>query len=81
MALRVYFDNCCLNRPFDNQKQLSVNLETRAKLHIQGCIRAKRVELVSSYVLSVEVNKNRDTHKRGIYVEVQDGQTHHNQPH
>jgi predicted nucleic acid-binding protein len=64
MALRIYFDNCCLNRPFDNQKQLSVNLETRAKLHIQGCIKAKRVELVSSYVLLVEINKIRETHKR-----------------
>ncbi|MDR0197305.1 MAG: hypothetical protein LBI36_03700 [Oscillospiraceae bacterium] len=64
MALRIYFDNCCLNRPFDNQKQLSVNLETRAKLHIQGCVKTKQAELVSSYVLSVEINKIREPYKR-----------------
>jgi predicted nucleic acid-binding protein len=58
-----------LNRPFDNQKQLSVNLETRAKLHIQGCIKAKQVELVSSYVLLVEVNKIREPHKRNSIVD------------
>ncbi len=30
--MRVYLDNCCYNRPFDEQDQLSVRLETEAKL-------------------------------------------------
>ena len=33
--MRVYLDNCCYNRPFDEQDQLSVRLETEAKLYIQ----------------------------------------------
>ena len=30
--MRVYLDNCCYNRPFDEQKQLCVRLETVTKL-------------------------------------------------
>ena len=30
--MRVYLDNCCYNRPFDNQGQIKVFLETLAKL-------------------------------------------------
>ena len=33
--MRVYFDNCCYNRPFDEQTQLKVRLETEAKMEIQ----------------------------------------------
>ena len=29
--MRVYLDNCCYNRPFDEQTQLKVRLETEAK--------------------------------------------------
>ena len=35
MKLRVYLDNCCFNRPFDNQLQPRIRFETQAKLHIQ----------------------------------------------
>jgi predicted nucleic acid-binding protein len=33
--MRLYLDNCCFNRPFDNQEQLKIKLETEAKLFIQ----------------------------------------------
>jgi hypothetical protein len=33
--LRVYLDNCSFNRPFDDQMQLKVILETEAKQFIQ----------------------------------------------
>jgi hypothetical protein len=33
--MRIYLDNCCFNRPFDNQTQLKIHLETEAKLFIQ----------------------------------------------
>jgi len=28
----IYLDNCCYNRPFDDQSQLRVRLEAEAKL-------------------------------------------------
>jgi hypothetical protein len=35
---RIYLDNCCFNRPYDNQNNLLVLLETEAKLFIQDLI-------------------------------------------
>ena len=37
--MRVYLDNCCYNRPFDDQTQLKVRLETEAKLFVQQLMR------------------------------------------
>ena len=31
--MRVYLDNCCYNRPFDDQAQIKVLLETLAKMN------------------------------------------------
>lgn len=33
--MRVYLDNCCYNRPFADQDQLKVRLETVTKLAVQ----------------------------------------------
>lgn len=33
-TLRIYLDACCLNRPFDNQTQTRIALETQAILSI-----------------------------------------------
>ena len=40
--MRVYLDNCCYNRPFDDQAQLRIRLETEAKLEIQTQMRMNR---------------------------------------
>jgi predicted nucleic acid-binding protein len=53
--VRVYLDNCCFNRPFDDQRQLRILLETKAKLAIQELIKAGKLELIWSFVLSYEV--------------------------
>ena len=29
--LRIYLDNCCFNRPYDDQSQLRISLETQAR--------------------------------------------------
>lgn len=52
--MRVYLDNCCYNRPFDDQKQLRIRLEAEAKLGIQEMILARRIELAWSYILDFE---------------------------
>lgn len=56
--MKVYLDNCCYNRPYDNQTQLRISLETQAKLQIQGMIMNKTLVLVTSYVLLYENSKN-----------------------
>ena len=62
--MRVYFDNCCYNRPYDDQSQIRIHLETEAKLHIQELIKNGKLELVTSFVLFYENDKNRVMHKK-----------------
>ena len=57
--MRVYLDNCCYNRPFDEQAQLRVVLETLAKLNIQQQMRDGVLEYVWSSVLDFEISKSR----------------------
>ena len=56
--LKIYLDNCCFNRPYDDQTQLRIELETKAKLHIQQQIIEKKLKLVSSVILEFENNDN-----------------------
>ncbi len=56
--MRIYLDNCCFNRPFDDQSQFRVRWEAEAKLIIQDGIMAKRYELVWSYMLDFENQDN-----------------------
>ena len=58
MKCRIYLDNCCFNRPYDDQSQLLVRFETQAKLYIQKNIFEKNFELVWSYVLKFENSRN-----------------------
>jgi predicted nucleic acid-binding protein len=52
--VRVYLDNCCFNRPFDEQTSVVIRLETDAKLHVQELIRSGELELCWSFVLDYE---------------------------
>ena len=52
--MRLYFDNCCFNRPFDDQSTLTIRLETEAKLYIQAAIHAGQYALGWSYILDYE---------------------------
>lgn len=62
--LTVYLDNCMFNRPFDNQSNMNVWLETQAKLYIQALIRQKRLKLAWSYMLDLENDLNPHEERR-----------------
>ncbi|MEH2952483.1 hypothetical protein VV089_05725 [Candidatus Merdisoma sp. JLR.KK011] len=62
--LNIYLDNCCYNRPFDDQSQIKIHLEAQAKLHIQGKIREGIYDLTWSYILDYENGKNPYEEKR-----------------
>ena len=53
--LKIYLDNCCYNRPFDNQKDSTICAETQAKMFIQSLIKYKSVELVYSAISMLEI--------------------------
>lgn len=67
--MKVYLDNCSFNRPFDNQIQLKVRLETEAKLFIQSKILSKRIELIWSYILEFENMHNPFAERKQIILE------------
>ena len=54
----VYLDNCCFNRPFDDQLHPIIQMETRAKLLIQAEISIGKLNLVWSFMLNFENNDN-----------------------
>ena len=55
---KIYLDNCCYNRPYDDQTQPKVILETLAKLYIQELVLDQKLELVWSYILKFENSRN-----------------------
>ncbi|MFO7889289.1 MAG: PIN domain-containing protein [bacterium] len=52
--MKIYLDNCCFNRPFDDQRQIRIRIETEAKLYIQEKIIHNEIKLVWSYILEYE---------------------------
>ena len=66
--MKVYLDNCSYNRPFDNQAQMRIHLETQAKLHIQKLIQAGSLSLAVSYISRYE-NGNSPHSKNKIAIE------------
>lgn len=62
--IKIYLDNCCYNRPFDEQNQDLVRLETEAKLVIQNKIKQGVYLLVWSFMLDSENDENFSDDKR-----------------
>ena len=56
--INLYLDNCCFNRPYDDQSQLVIKLETEAKIAIQESIKKGLYLLHWSYILDFENNNN-----------------------
>ncbi|MHC5824018.1 MAG: PIN domain-containing protein [Nostoc sp.] len=55
---RVYLDTSIYNRPFDDQTQPKIFLETQAIILILQMVEARLIELVSSSVLEYENSRN-----------------------
>jgi predicted nucleic acid-binding protein len=62
--MRIYLDNCALNRPFDDQSYIRIRLETEAKLYLQEKIKSREVEFIWSYILDIENDQNPFEEKR-----------------
>lgn len=71
--MKVYLDNCCYNRPYDDQTQRRISLETQAKLHVQEMIRNDELELVTSFINMYELSQSKFASRRETILEyVQD---------
>lgn len=62
--MKIYLDVCCLNRPYDNQRQEKVRLESEAVLFIMTRFENAQWQWVSSEVVLDELLQTRDDERR-----------------
>jgi len=81
--MRIYLDNCCLGRLFDDDTQDRIRLEAEAIILIIDRVRDGEIELAGSRVLLEENSCDRDDRRRrrtgkllslvGIHVDLNSG--------
>ncbi|NEX18677.1 MAG: PIN domain protein [Halochromatium sp.] len=65
--MRLYLDLCCFNRPYDDQTQTRIRLETEAKILLQEKVKRSECELVWSSTLDFEnANNPYEEHRLAI---------------
>jgi predicted nucleic acid-binding protein len=62
--VKVYFDACCLNRPFDDQSQERIKLETEAILLVLLKLESGNIQWINSEVLEYEIHRMPDKEKQ-----------------
>jgi predicted nucleic acid-binding protein len=62
--MKIYLDVCCLNRPFDDQTQDRIHLETEAILSILNHSRTAGWSVIGSDAIDYEISKMPDNDKR-----------------
>lgn len=58
--MRIYFDNCSIQRPFDSKTQIRIRIEAEAILSIIELIEEGKLKLVTSSVVEYELKKTPD---------------------
>ena len=74
--IRLYLDTCCFNRPFDDQKQLRVRLESQAILLVLESVTRGAWALVGSDAVDAEI-AIRDPKRRRRVMNLADAETEH----
>ena len=62
--MRIYLDNCCLQRPLDRQTQPRIRVETEAVFAVLAAVQVKDVVLCNSEALRYEINRIPDPARR-----------------
>ena len=62
--MRIYLDNCCLQRPLDDQSNPRVRIETEAVFVVLAAVRAGELSLMGSEALDYEVGRIPDEARR-----------------
>ena len=71
--MKIYLDACCLNRPFDDQRQDRIRLESEAILIILNLMHTKELEWVGSEVLVEELENTPNIEKRNYLTKLYAG--------
>ena len=68
--MKIYMDVCCLNRPFDDQTQDKIRIESDAILAILSKCMSGEWQLLSSEVLDIEIENTPDKWKKSKVYEL-----------
>lgn len=55
--MKLYLDNCCYNRPYDDQTQARIHMESEAVLAIINKCKQNNDEIIGSPVLDFEIEQ------------------------
>lgn len=61
---KIYLDNCVLNRPFDDQSQERIRLETEAIILLMSRLERKEWTWLGSQALELEIDKTPDAEQQ-----------------
>ncbi len=61
---KIYLDVCCLNRPFDDQSQDRIRLESEAILLVLAQVQNSLLQWVSSEIVLLEIMETPNVQKR-----------------
>ncbi len=68
--IKIYLDVCCLNRPFDDQTQARIRLETEAIIIIINKCKTNNWQLVTSNAIETEIAKISNREKLKQIIEI-----------
>jgi len=66
----IYFDLCVYNRPFDDQTQPRILLETTGLLVVMSVVQTQEINTVNSFVLEYENSRNPKIENRRIIADM-----------
>ena len=75
--MKIYLDNCCYNRPFDDQTQERIHLESEAILMILQRGESGIYQIVGSDILDLEIERMHDLVKKQRVKELYQVATEH----
>lgn len=70
--MKIYLDNCCIQRPLDDRTQLRIAVEGEIILNILSLIEAGQIRLLSSEISLYEAEKISNTFRREFTLKVLD---------
>ena len=66
----IYLDNCCYNRPFDDQTQERIHLESEVILAVLKMGQMKQAVIAGSDILELEMRRMQDENKKRKVLEL-----------
>jgi hypothetical protein len=68
--LKLYLDTCCYNRPFDDQTDDKIHMESESIISIIKLFSKKQIEILGSEIIDYEISKISDIIKQQKVMEI-----------